>query len=163
MPVSFEVYCKGKRAADFEPVAAYVVGPESVPMPGEVANRDGVLVLSRSDEIPMGLSLLWDAGAAGRITWRRRGLAPRDRPYILNVELARFRLMKVLQKQEDWSLFDFPKADRFISRFGDPGAVCRSAVQAGRAGGGRDDRRRGAGGGGSGCRRSWRCSTATCC
>jgi hypothetical protein len=44
-------------------------------------------------------------------------LASREKPYILNVELARFRLMKVVQKQEDWNLFDFPRAEKFGPKF----------------------------------------------
>ena len=119
MPVSFEVYRDGQRVRDYEPVAAYAVGPESVPMPGEVVVRDGLLVLSRSDEIPMGLSLLWNVGAAGAYHLETTRLAARERPYVLNVELARMRLMKIMQKQEDWSLFDFPKAERFNNRFRD--------------------------------------------
>ena len=44
-------------------------------------------------------------------------LQPRERPYNLNVELARCRLMKIVQKQEDWNLFDFPRAERFAEQF----------------------------------------------
>ncbi len=40
---------------------------------------------------------------------------PRDKPYVLNVEPARFRLMKVMQKQEDWNLFDFLRADKYTA------------------------------------------------
>jgi hypothetical protein len=116
MPVSFEVYRDGKRVRDFQPVAPYAVGPESVPMPGEIVSRDGLLTLARMDEIPMGLSLLWDT-SVGAYHLETARVFPRERPYILNVELARLRLMKILQKQEDWSLFDFPRAEKFLSRF----------------------------------------------
>ena len=44
-------------------------------------------------------------------------LQPREQPYNLNVELARFRLMKIMQKQEDWNLFDFPKTEKYQQRF----------------------------------------------
>ena len=35
----------------------------------------------------------------------------------LNVELARFRLMRIVQKQEDWNLFYFPRAEKFTQYF----------------------------------------------
>jgi hypothetical protein len=117
MPVKFEVYRSGQRLQDFQPVAAYIVGPESVPITGEIGFRDGLLTAQRSDEIPMGVSLLWNAGPAGTGQLESTRLLPRPEPYNLNVELARFRLMKIVQKQEDWNLFDFPKAETYLARF----------------------------------------------
>ena len=55
-------------------------------------------------------------------------LQPREKPYNLNVELARFRLMKIVQKQEDWNLFDFPKAEKFIQRFRDSQSLFADAL-----------------------------------
>lgn len=116
MPLKFEIYRSGQRLENFQPVAAYAVGPESVPMPGEVAFRDGYLTLHRADDIPAGVALLWDAGSVGTYHLETTRLQPRTRPYNLNVELARLRLMKLVQKQEDWNLFDFPKAEKFVQR-----------------------------------------------
>ena len=65
----------------------------------------------------MGVGLLWDVGALGSFHLETTRLPPRDKPYNLNVELARFRLMKVVQKQEDWNLFDFPRAERLQEKF----------------------------------------------
>ncbi len=117
MPIKFEIYRDGRRLSSFEPVAAMAVGPESVPMPGDVAFRDGQLVLARSDEHPAGVALLWELGPLGSYHLETTRLPPRDEPYNLNVELARFRLMKMVQKQEDWNLFDFPRAEKFNQRF----------------------------------------------
>jgi GH35 family endo-1,4-beta-xylanase len=119
MPVRFEIYRNGQRLKDFQPVAAYPVGPESVPITGEISVRDGCLLISRSDEIPIGVSLLWDAGPIGCYHLETTRLPPRDRPYVLNVELARLRLMKIMQKMEDWNLFDLQRADRYLQRFKD--------------------------------------------
>jgi hypothetical protein len=117
MPVRFEIYRDGQRQSVFQPVAAFAVGPESVPIPGEVSFREGLLTITRSDDAPVGLSLLWDAGSVGTFHLETTRLQPRAKPYVLNVELARMRLMKIVQKQEDWNLFDFPKAERFLTRF----------------------------------------------
>ena len=128
MPIKFEIYRDGNRVTNFAPVAAMAVGPESVPMPGDVTFRDGLLTLTRSDEHPAGVALLWDTGPLGAYHMETTRLPPRDEPYNLNVELARFRLMKMVQKQEDWNLFDFPKAERFNQRFREAQAVFAEAL-----------------------------------
>jgi hypothetical protein len=117
MPIKFEIYRQGARVTAFEPVAAAAVGGESVPIAGDVVFRDGLLVVNRKDDHPVGLSLLWDCGPIGTFLVETTRLQPREKPYNLNVELARFRLMKIMQKQEDWNLFDFPKTEKYQQRF----------------------------------------------
>jgi hypothetical protein len=117
MAVHFEIYREGQRLDSFEPVAACAIGPESVPVPGEVVFRDGLLTVNRPDEHAVGVSLMWDAGPTGCFHLETTRLPHRKAPYVLNVELARLRLMKLLQKQEDWYLFDLPKAERFLATF----------------------------------------------
>ncbi|HWP41152.1 MAG TPA: hypothetical protein VNL70_09520, partial [Tepidisphaeraceae bacterium] len=106
MPTKFEIYSQGKRVMEFTPVAAMAIGPESVPIPGEVVFRDGYLLLTRNEEHAAGVGLLWDLGELGTYHLETTRLLARDKPYNLNVELARCRLMKIVQKQEDWNLFD---------------------------------------------------------
>src|SRR3954467_14296684 len=60
--LKFEVYRDGARERDDKPTAATAMGPESVPLPGEVAFRDGLLVLDRGDPHAAAVSLLWDVG-----------------------------------------------------------------------------------------------------
>jgi hypothetical protein len=117
MSIKFEIYRDGNRLTQFTPVAPMAMGPESVPLPSEIYFRDGLLVLNRGDEHALGIALLWDVPGVGTLHLETTRLQHRDQPYNLNVELARFRLMKIVQKQEDWNLFDFPKADRFTTRF----------------------------------------------
>jgi hypothetical protein len=119
MPIKFEIYRDGKRLTHFAPVAAMAMGPESVPISSEIVFKDGLLIVSRGDEHATGISLMWDAGPHGTFHLETTRVLPRERAYNLNVELARFRLMKIVQKQEDWNLFDFPKAEKFIQRFKD--------------------------------------------
>ncbi len=117
MGIKFEIYRDGNRVSAFEPIAAYAVGPESIVVAGEVVFRDGLLVVQRLDDQAVGVSLMWEVGPHGTFHLETTRLAPREKPYNLNVELARFRLMKIVQKQEDWNLFDFPKAERFGRKF----------------------------------------------
>jgi hypothetical protein len=119
MAITFEIYRDGVRATAFEPVAAMAMGPEGIPIPAEISFRDGVLSINRKEDHATGVALLWDCGPLGAFHLETTRLPPRDRPYVLNVELARSRLMKVMQKQEDWNLFDFPRAEKFNNQFRD--------------------------------------------
>jgi hypothetical protein len=128
MPIRFEIYNDGKRLGAFAPNAAMAMGPESVPIAGEVVFRDGTLVLTRSEEHPAGVALLWDMGDLGAYHLETTRVLPREKPYNLNVELARCRLMKIVQKQEDWNLFDFPRTERHMQRFREAQAVFADAL-----------------------------------
>src|SRR5690349_11191908 len=128
MPITFEIYKDGERVTTFTPTAAVAMGPESVPIPGDIKFVDGLLVLTRTDEHAAGLSLLWDVGPMGEYHLETTRLPPREKPYNLNVELARCRLMKIVQKQEDWNLFDFPRAEKYTTRFREAQAMFADAL-----------------------------------
>src|SRR5918993_1024200 len=72
--------------------------------------------LCHSSSRSIAAALLWDVGPLGCFVLETARLQPRDKPYNLNVELARFRLMKIVQKQEDWNLFDFPKVEKYAGQ-----------------------------------------------
>src|SRR5262245_38562713 len=98
MQTKFEIFRDGSRVTDFEPVAAMAMGPESVHMASQISMRDGMIIVSREDDSAAGLALLWDVGPLGCFHLETTRLVPREKPYNLNVELARFRLMKIVQK-----------------------------------------------------------------
>lgn len=125
MSIRFEVFREGKKVNEFPLVSPMSLAPESVPIRGEVAFRDGLLSVGPHDQAAAA-SLLWNAGAPGELLLETTRLLPRSKPHNLNIELARFRLMKMLQKVEDWGLFDLPAAQPYVerlktlqSRFGD--------------------------------------------
>src|ERR1700733_6557614 len=103
MPIRFEIFDGNKQLSSYTPQAAMAMGPESVPIPAEISFSNGVLTMSRNEEYPAGLALLWDLGDLGAYHLETTRLPPREKPYNLNVELARGRLMKIVQKQEDWN------------------------------------------------------------
>jgi hypothetical protein len=118
MPVKFEIYRDRSRLTAFDPAGAVAVGPESVPIPADIAFRDGLLVVNRKDDQPVGVAVLWHMSENDTLHVETTRLVPRDKPYNLNVELARFRLMRIMQKQEDWNLFELGKAaEKFTQRF----------------------------------------------
>ena len=118
MAISFEIYRDGRRLEAFAPAHAVPVGPESTPVPGQVKFADGRLTVSPEDDDPqpLGVALEWDMGPAGCYTLETTRLPQRDEPYVLNVELLRHRLMRLLQKQEDWVLFDLHRAGKDWAR-----------------------------------------------
>src|SRR5208282_2781170 len=128
MPIKFEIFRDGQRLNQFTPVAPMAMGPESVPMPAEILFRDGLLIVNRADEHALGVALVWDVPGVGTYHLETTRLQHRDQPYNLNVELARARLMKIVQKQEDWNLFDFPRADKFIQRFRESQSLLADAL-----------------------------------
>jgi hypothetical protein len=128
MSMKFEIYRDGMRLTQFTPVGPMAMAPESIPQPADIGFRDGLLVMNRADDQPMGISLLWDAGLIGSYHLETTRLVPRPRPYNLSVELARCRLMKIMQKQEDWNLFDYPRAERFMTRFHEAQSLLADAL-----------------------------------
>jgi len=117
MSLIFEIYREGKRLTEFVPTGAVAMGPESVPVQADISFEGGLLYVRRPDDHAIGIGLLWDAGAHGAYFMETTRLSERPAPYNLNVELARFRLMRIVQKQEDWNLFDFPRAEKFGTKF----------------------------------------------
>ena len=111
-PLTFEIYDQGRRLTSYAVRAGGIVGPESVPAGGRVAFEGGLLVaeagevLDDEPQAAVGITLLWDAGEAGAYVLETCRLPPRRQPYVLNVELARHRLMRLVHKQEDWTLWD---------------------------------------------------------
>lgn len=124
----FEVYKNGTRLDQYLPVGAYAVGPESVPINGEITFEGGYLRVSRNDDAPAGLALLWEVPGQGVFHMETTRLFPRSRPYNLNIELARFRLMKIIQKFEDWNFFDFQKAEPLAKRLRELQELLAAAV-----------------------------------
>ena len=119
MPIKFEIYRDGERLTALRAGCADGRGAGERSIPAEIHFRDGLLTVNRKDDHATGLALLWDCGPLGAFHLETTRLMPREKPYNLNVELARARLMKIMQKQEDWNLFDFPKAERFSNQFHD--------------------------------------------
>ena len=91
MSIKFEIYRDGSRVMNFAPQGAIAIGPESVPIPGEVHFKDGLLVCEKTDDHATATGLLWDCGPVGTYHVETTRLPPREKPYNLNVELARFR------------------------------------------------------------------------
>ncbi len=108
---------------------AYLLGPDSVPIAGEVVVEGGVIRCEKGTREAASLALQVDLDEArlaksspratrkpiiddielkplGTWTLQTCLLPDRDHPYILALELARHRIMLFLTKLEDWQAFD---------------------------------------------------------
>ncbi|MFH1746270.1 MAG: hypothetical protein ABIG44_04425 [Planctomycetota bacterium] len=86
---------------------AHLLGNDSVPVRGNVSMKKGEILCQPRTPDPVALALLWPVNGYGTIQLETTRLPERKQPYILNLELARHRLMRITLKREEWGLFDY--------------------------------------------------------
>lgn len=97
----------------------YILGQEETPLPGKIEIKDGsILVYPMTAEEACGLALPWEVEGFGKLLLQTTRL-PIDRkePYIVNVEILRWRLMRIMQKLEDWGLIAYTDTDRVAAMY----------------------------------------------
>jgi hypothetical protein len=106
--VKFQVFKDGKIAKDFELCGAYLFGADGIPLRGaaQITCRDGVIDCRKKSLESSGLALLWPVVEFGKVHLPTTRLPERSKPYNLNLEIARAKLMQITVKREDWSLFE---------------------------------------------------------
>ena len=87
---------------------ASIIGKEDLTIPGTLTFDAGLLTCKRHSTDAAGVSLMIEAGPAGRLALQTCLLPDRAEPYLLSLELARHRIMLVLNKLEAWGLSDLP-------------------------------------------------------
>ncbi len=113
----FDVYHDGDQAKRIDLNGAYVFSQDGIPVRADLVADKGQISCVKRAGGACGLALLWDAGKPGRMLLPTTRLPDRKTPYNLNVELARARIMQLIQKREDWGLFDYDKAKSLNSEF----------------------------------------------
>ena len=106
--MKFKVYKDGKIVEKFELCGAYLFGADSIAFrtAAELSFHKGIIECKKRSPEAAGMALLWPIEGFGRIHLPTTRLPERERPYILNVELARAKLMQITIKREDWSVFE---------------------------------------------------------
>lgn len=105
--MKFQVFRDGKIVRDFTPSGAYLFGTDGISIRrAKIVFSDGCVECIRPNLETAGLAVLWPIEDFGRILLPTTCLPERERPYILNVELARAKLMQITNRREDWSFFD---------------------------------------------------------
>jgi hypothetical protein len=108
---------------------AYLIGPDSVPIAGEVVIEDQKIRCEKGTREAAAVALQIDLDAhrlkdlnhqqpiiddielrpLGVLTLQTCLLPDREQPYILTLELARHRIMLFMTKLEEWQIFDLPE------------------------------------------------------
>jgi hypothetical protein len=105
--VKFQVFKNGKVVDNFTLCGAYLFGGDGIGIRrAEITFKNGLVECSKSNLETAGLALLWPIEGFGRVLLPTTCLPQRERPYNLNVEIARAKLMQIVNKREDWLFFD---------------------------------------------------------
>lgn len=107
------------------PGQAYLLAADDLPVPARVETTGGLVQCQKRSGESAALCIQWrledldeqgqPAGEPIALVHLQTCLLPeRDRPYLLALELARHRMMLVLNKLEDWALFELPPNDRVM-------------------------------------------------
>jgi len=115
--LAFAVYQNGELATDVRLSNAYVVGSDDVPSRADLSFSNGVITCEKRAAGPAGLAILWHVEGCGEILTETARVLERQKPYVLQVELARGRLLRVSQKIEEWGLFDFEGTEKILEQF----------------------------------------------
>lgn len=114
--LSFSVYSNGRLVDAIDLAGAYVVGSDDVPLRAETSFQDGIIKCQKRAAGPAGLALPFDIPGFGRVLLETIRVQERERAYVLQVELARGRLMRLLSKMEDWGLADYAPAAAILAK-----------------------------------------------
>jgi hypothetical protein len=104
--LKFHVYEKGSLARSVTLRNAYMLGTDGNAMRCEVWFADGMICAEKRETGSAALALQHRVGDLGELTLQTCLLPDREEPYLLNLELARHRLMTLFSKLEDWGMFD---------------------------------------------------------
>lgn len=106
--MKFHIFKNGKLAKEFELCGAYLFGADGIPVRGnaQITFKDGCIDCKKKSLESAGLALLWPVEDFGNILLPTTRLPERSKPYNLNLEIARAKLMQITIKREDWSLFE---------------------------------------------------------
>jgi len=104
--IKFKVFINGKPAKQMSVNGAHLFGQDEIPARSQLQFANGQILGVRHGETPVGLAILWNVADFGNIFLQTTRLPEREQPYNLNVEIARARLLRISQKQEEWSMTD---------------------------------------------------------
>jgi len=87
-------------------INAHLIVRDHQIVPGKIEVKDDIIEAQAHGQTNFALCLLYDAGKTGRLMLQTPMLPSREEPYILPLELARYRIKFFLDKCEEWSMFD---------------------------------------------------------
>ena len=115
--LGFVVFDADGRKTEVALRHAYLLGKDNIAIVGKVEWADGRIVCRKPSSDEAALALQIDTGPPGVLTLQTCLLPDRDRPYLLNLELARHRIMLFLNKLEEWGLSALPNDHPIMTAF----------------------------------------------
>ncbi len=95
---------------------AHLLGPDDVAFPADIRFDGSLITITKRVPGASALALQYPVPNGGGVLTLRTCLLPeRERPYLLPLELARRQIMILLNKLEEWALFDFAADDPAIA------------------------------------------------
>ncbi len=105
--MKFQVFRSGKVVDKFALCGAYIFGTDGIGIRrAKITFKNGSIECKKPNPETAGLALLWPIDGFGKVLLPTTCLPERTRLYNLNVEIARAKLMQIIDKREDWSFFD---------------------------------------------------------
>jgi hypothetical protein len=105
--VKFQVFKNGQIVDQFTICGEYLFGGDGISIRrAQIEFKDGTINANRPNLVTAGLALLWPIEGFGKVLLPTTCLPEREKPYNLNVEIARAKLMQIVNKREDWSFFN---------------------------------------------------------
>ncbi|UCF14982.1 MAG: endo-1,4-beta-xylanase [Phycisphaerales bacterium] len=105
--MKFRVFRNGKVIDKFTLCGAYLFGGDGIGIRrAQVTFQDGFVQCTKPNMETAGLALLWPVDGFGRVLLPTTCLPEREKPYNLNVEIARAKFMQIVNKREEWSFFN---------------------------------------------------------
>lgn len=104
--MKFQVFKDGQVLKKFDLSGAYLFGTDGIAVRhAKIKFKNGVIECKKTTQETAGLGLVWPVSESKSVFLPTTCLPERDRPYNLNVEIARAKLMQIVSKREDWSFF----------------------------------------------------------
>lgn len=128
--LNFAVYSGGRPAEAVNLAGAYVIGTDDVPLRAEIGFRGGLISCKKRAPGPAGLVMLWPMDGVGTTLTETVRVPERKSPYVLTLEMARARLLRIHQKVEEWGLLDHPEAQAALKKVDDARDILIKALQA---------------------------------
>lgn len=105
--MKFQVFKNGQTVDKFTLCGAYLFGGDGIGIRrAQIEFKDGYVHCNRPNLVTAGLALLWPIEGFGKVLLSTTCLPEREKPYNLNVEIARSKLMQIVNKREDWLFFN---------------------------------------------------------
>ncbi|MBN1807394.1 MAG: endo-1,4-beta-xylanase [Sedimentisphaerales bacterium] len=105
--MKFQVFKDGTIVDKFSLYGAYLFGGDGIGIRrAQISFKNGLIECKRPNLDTAGLALLWPIEGFGKVLLPTTCLPERERPYNLNVEITRAKLMQIVNKREDWLFFN---------------------------------------------------------